>query len=96
MNQTRLYVSAALAVVVMSVGMFMMKADVQVLSTQKDKLMKNQHNLLELQRVLTAEYAHLARPERLSKLAGKMGFEEVQEKHIMAYTGVETFGRATP
>jgi hypothetical protein len=42
MNQTRLYVSAALAVVVMSVGMFMMKADVQVLSTQKDKLMKKQ------------------------------------------------------
>jgi hypothetical protein len=56
-------------VVVAFAAMMRVKTDVQTLNRERTQLANEQIKLRETKRVLEAEYAHLANPLRLQKLA---------------------------
>ena len=58
-------------------GMMRIKTDVQTLSRERARLAEEQIHLREAKRVLEAEYAHVANPLRLKRMAEKRGFEPI-------------------
>lgn len=55
-------------------GMMRIKTDVQTLSRERAQLAAEQMRLREAKRVLEAEFAHVANPLRLQKMADGRGF----------------------
>ena len=73
MRQSLLLLGVAL-VVAAFVGMMRIKTDVQTLDTQREQLVLERAKLRETKRVLEAEWALLASPERLRKMASGLGY----------------------
>jgi hypothetical protein len=73
MRQSLLLLGVVL-VVAAFVGMMRIKTDVQTLDTQREKLVLERAKLRETKRVLEAEWALLASPERLRKMASGLGY----------------------
>jgi len=67
-------------------GMMRIKTDVQTLTRERATLAAEQMRLREAKRVLEAEYAHLANPLRLQRLADKRGFEPLTMLDVLPLT----------
>ena len=72
------------------------KTDITQLSDERRVLLREQSQLKENLRVQQAEWAHLARPERLKSVAATLGLENIQPTQILPASGKQILGEVYP
>jgi hypothetical protein len=68
-------------------GMMRVKTDVQTMDRERLKLVAQRAELKETKRVLEAEWALLASPERLARLVRERGYEKAAPTNIIPLEG---------
>jgi hypothetical protein len=83
MNAWSVFSSCTFLVVLVFLATMHVKNDVQALRDKRDRLVERQMRLNETLRVLEAEHAYLARPDRLRQFAGALKLQPVGSMQVM-------------
>jgi cell division protein FtsL len=79
----------AAAVIVGAAGLYTVKTDARRLEAQVQAQERTHERLVDDIAVLRAEYAHLARPERLEKFARRIGMQPLQERQLIRFDSLK-------